>query len=508
MVAVSVLACGPVALAGAPHQFSWPYPNANLDNTRVAAGSTITSHNVDQLKKAWSFTLSGKALVSVSKTGTLVAGPVVVNGVVYLQDMHSNVYAVLLSSGQLLWKHIFDRPLLSGPGPNGVAVAHGFVYGTTPRSVFSLNATTGATIWRRADYLEKGQGTFGIQPQVANGVIYLGSQYGDAPGGGVILALRASTGAVLWRFKTVTGDEANVTSVGLGAGGVWETPLVGPDGSVSFGTGNPYQEVGAAFSHPERLLYTNSVVNLDAATGRLRWYYQGVANDFKDYDMQASPILARVKGSSVIVGGGKMGIVYEMDARTGRLIWKTPVGVHDGHDDDSLRALNHESTPKIPFTYEPGSIGGVLTNMAVDGNTVYVATCNIAFKFSKASAVIGSPGAHPASSGDVEALNLTTGKVEWDTRVDGLPLGAVTIDNDLVFTTLLQGKLLALSRRNGEVLRSIQLPRTTNATIAIAGNTVLVPPAVRSSDRPTRPRSSSPTRFPSRASTLSRRVHA
>ena len=475
MVAVSVLACGPVALAGAPHQFSWPYPNANLDNTRVAAGSTITSHNVDQLKKAWSFTLSGKALVSVSKTGTLVAGPVVVNGVVYLQDMHSNVYAVLLSSGQLLWKHIFDRPLLSGPGPNGVAVAHGFVYGTTPRSVFSLNATTGATIWRRADYLEKGQGTFGIQPQVANGVIYLGSQYGDAPGGGVILALRASTGAVLWRFKTVTGDEANVTSVGLGAGGVWETPLVGPDGSVSFGTGNPYQEVGAAFSHPERLLYTNSVVNLDAATGRLRWYYQGVANDFKDYDMQASPILARVKGSSVIVGGGKMGIVYEMDARTGRLIWKTPVGVHDGHDDDSLRALNHESTPKIPFTYEPGSIGGVLTNMAVDGNTVYVATCNIAFKFSKASAVIGSPGAHPASSGDVEALNLTTGKVEWDTRVDGLPLGAVTIDNDLVFTTLLQGKLLALSRRNGEVLRSIQLPRTTNATIAIAGNTVLVP---------------------------------
>ncbi len=104
-----------------------------------------------------------------------------------------------------------------------------------------------------------------------------------------------------------------------------------------------------------------------------------------------------------------------------------------------------------------------------------MATCNIAFKFSKASAVIGSPGAHPASSGDVEALNLTTGKVEWDTRVDGLPLGAVTVDNDLVFTTLLQGKLLALSRRNGEVLRSIQLPRTTNATIAIAGNTVLVP---------------------------------
>ena len=51
----------------------------------------------------------------------------------------------------------------------------------------------------------------------------------------------------------------------------------------------------------------------------------------------------------------------------------------------------------------------------------------------------------------------------------------MTVANDLVFTTLLQGKLLALSRRTGDVLRSIQLPRTTNATIAIAGGTVLVP---------------------------------
>lgn len=37
-------------------------------------------------------------------------------------------------------------------------------------------------------------------------------------------------------------------------------------------------------------------MNLDAATGKLRWYYQGVPNDFKDYDMQASPISASVNG--------------------------------------------------------------------------------------------------------------------------------------------------------------------------------------------------------------------
>jgi hypothetical protein len=46
----------------------------------------------------------------------------------------------------------------------------------------------------------------------------------------------------------------------------------------------------------------------------------------------------------------------------------------------------------------------------------------------------------------VEALNLTTGKVEWDTKVASPPLGAATVSNDLVFTTLVNGTLLALNR--------------------------------------------------------------
>ena len=52
-------------------------------------------------------------------------------------------------------------------------------------------------------------------------------------------------------------------------------------------------------------VYTDSDVNLDAATGKLRWYYQGVPNDFKDWDMETSPISASVNGVSVVVGSGK-----------------------------------------------------------------------------------------------------------------------------------------------------------------------------------------------------------
>jgi len=75
----------------------------------------------------------------------------------------------------------------------------------------------------------------------------------------------------------------------------------------------------------------------------------------------------------------------------------------------------------------------------------------------------------------VEALNLTTGKVQWRTTVKGLPLGAATVSNNLVFTTLLNGKLLALNRLTGTVVYETSLPRSTNSPISVAGNTVIVP---------------------------------
>ena len=76
---------------------------------------------------------------------------------------------------------------------------------------------------------------------------------------------------------------------------------------------------------------------------------------------------------------------------------------------------------------------------------------------------------------EIEALSMATGKVEWDTRVRTLPLGAATVSNDLVFTTLYNGELLALNRSTGAIVYQRKLPTSTNSPIAVAGNTVLVP---------------------------------
>ncbi len=452
---------------------SWPYPNGDLANTRNAPGSVITSANVSKLQEAWTFKLPASAVHSGPGYGAIAAVPIVAGGVVYLQDLSANVYAVDLATGKLKWEYQVNVPEESGPGPDGVAVASGVVYGETSTAAFALSAGTGKTIWIDKNLLNSGQGKFEIQPQVANGRVYLASAYGDGPGGGVLFALNAATGAVIWRFNTLLGPDQGVQNIGAGSGGAWETPLVGTDGSVTFGIGNPYQSAASAISDPSPQLYTDSDVNLNAATGKLRWYYQGLPNDFMDHDMQASPIATTIGGAAAIIGSGKLGFVYAMNASTGKLLWQTPVGKHSRSDLYPVEALEHKLALKAPYTILPGDFGGVLTNMALAGGTVYVATVDLPFNLPKLSDPLGDPIGN--GTGEIEALNVATGKVEWDTKVSQMPLGAMTVSNNLVFTTLLDGFLIALNRATGAIVYQHTLPAATNSPIAIAGNAVLVP---------------------------------
>ncbi|HEY6313479.1 MAG TPA: hypothetical protein VIY52_22115 [Streptosporangiaceae bacterium] len=71
------------------------------------------------------------------------------------------------------WEYTVNVPEKSGPGPDGVAVADGAVYEDTSTSVFALSAATGKTIWVDSSLLNSGQGAFEIQPQVADGRVYV-----------------------------------------------------------------------------------------------------------------------------------------------------------------------------------------------------------------------------------------------------------------------------------------------------------------------------------------------
>ena len=86
--------------------------------------------------------------------------------------------------------------------------------------------------------------------------------------------------------------------------------------------------------------------------------------------------------------------------------------------------------------------------MAVADGSVYVTTLDLPIVATTLGTVDGDK-AGGLPTGEVEALSLATGKVEWDVRVPTLPLGAATVSQDLVFTTLYTGELLALNRDYG-----------------------------------------------------------
>ena len=457
-----------VATAGTDPAPPWDSANGDLRNRRVATGSGITASNVRKLGVAWTMPLTASSIY-----GTFAANPVTdAHGVVYLQDLSSNVFAVDLHTGHRLWSRRYDSQDI---GPNGVVVTDGVVYGATAAFAFALDAKSGRELWRNASLVprsqQKGGGElangFGIdiQPQVADGRVYLST--GALLAGGIAYALDAKTGRTIWSFDTVT-DPVGDTIIG---GGAWNPPAIGPDGTVYLGTGNMYQPATVALKTPGRRLYTDSTLVLDGKTGKLKWFYQAVPNDFHDWDLQLSPVYTKSGGRDVVLEAGKMGYVYAMDAATGRLIWKTKVGVHNGHDHDGELAMRHALTVPSKFTVEPGIVGGVETNMAVADGVVYVPVANLASQWS-AKAGLGKAD-FGAGTGEMLALDVATGKVLWDTKLSQMADGDATVVNDLVFTTTFDGYLVALARKSGRIAWRQKLPAFTNAPIAIQDDTLI-----------------------------------
>jgi outer membrane protein assembly factor BamB len=436
----------------------WPSPNGDLYNARVAH-TTISSANVSKLSVAWSFQLTG-----AGANGRDFANPVVANGVAYVQDGASNVMAMQTSTGKLLWSHPYNSP---DYGPNGVTIANGKIYGVTASGVFALEASTGHQVWYDT-HLATGKARFDIPAQVAYGKVFVSSAL--TVGGGIIYALDADTGATIWSFQTVSdkiGQQLTAT-----AGGAWDAVMIGPDNSVYAGIGNPYLSQQEAQTTPSRELYTDSIVKLDQASGKLEWFYQAFPDDFHDWDLQISPIYTAVGGHPVVIAAGKGGVVFAFDPASGALIWKTAVGIHNGHDQDDQLALDGKLQLTPPYTLSPGEAGGVETNMAAADGVVYVPVVDLPTSYASATERVGTANfAHGA--GEMVAIDVASGRQLWATKLAQIPLGGATAANDLVFTTTLTGDLIALSIKDGSIAWTSHLPAGSNATLAIFGGTLL-----------------------------------
>ena len=460
----------------------WALPGGNLANTRDVA-STITSSNVSKLGVAWTVPLR----IPITHTdGAYATTPVVVNGVVYVQDLESNVMAISLATGKVLWRHAYNSP---NGGPDGVTVANGVVYGATNHAAVALSAATGAQLWSRTLTGNDHEG-IAMAPGYDHGTVYVSTVPANVtgqylPGGeGILWALNARTGAPEWSWNQVQDLWGN-PGVNSG-GGLWYTPSFDAQGNIYMGIANPGPLFGTkaypwGSSRPGPDLYTDSVVKLSPA-GKLLWYYQLTPHDLYDWDLQNSPVLSTVHGQPVVIDGGKAGILIELSAQTGKLLWKLPVGLHNGHDHDGLLTENAKPTSHISlprqFCLEPGVDGGIETQLASNGSTTFAAVNDLPAPIcgTGTGCSISESAAIEAvfkATGEIVAVNQDTGQIEWDTKLPSSPYGAAAVTNNVVFTTTFHGDLYALNAATGAILLKTPLSAGTNAPVTVDGAYVI-----------------------------------
>ncbi len=450
------------------------YPNANTSNTRYVGGP-IDSSSVSKLGVAWTLPLSAK-----SEYGSYSSAPVIANGVIYSQDLESNVQAISLKTGKVIWTKTYDSP---DQGPNGLVVQGGRVYGATTNAAFALDEKTGQQVWSVTLVRNEHEG-IDMAPGYHDGIVYVSTvpgsttQFYEGEGGGTLWALEGATGRRLWHFNTVPEDLWSSEDGHLNSGGgLWYTPAFDEHGYMYVGTGNPGPFPGTSqfpwgSSRPGPNLYTDSIVKLNASTGKLQWYYQLTPHDLYDRDLQDPPILADVGGRQVVIAAGKAGFVIALDAQSGKLLWKRSVGIHNGHDNDGLYAMRHEySKLHLPETVYPGLLGGVIAPMATNGSTVFVPVVNHSVTYTNQT----EPQESGPSTGELVALDTATGAVKWDRKLPSSAFGAATAVNDLVFATTFEGKLYAFDASSGATVWESQLPAGSNTGVAVDGDTLIAP---------------------------------
>lgn len=456
------------------------YPNGDLANTRSVSGPIDTT-TVKRLEEAWSLPIQGE-----SSFGSYASSPVMSKGVVYSQDLASNVQAIDQESGDVIWTKSYEQ---ADHGPNGVVVAEGLVMGATPTGAFALDQKTGKEKWS-VTLTRIPQEGIDMAPGYDDGVVYVStvpvnvSEFYGPGGVGTLWALDAKTGKKLWKFDTVPKDLWGHKEINSG-GGLWYTPAFDGKGSMYFGVGNAGPFPGTAkfpwgSSRPGPNLYTNSIVKMNAKTGKMDWYWQQLPHAVYDWDFQGPPILTKAGGKELVLAAGKSGIVVALDAKTGKPVWQRAVGKHNGHDDDNLLAMRGEYDKlKLPATVYPGALGGVIAPMSTDGEKVYVPVVNSPMVITSQEER-EEPG---PSSGEIVALDVKTGTVEWQHKFPtAFAFGFTTVVNDLVFTTTSDGKVHGFDTSSGRLAWQVSLPTGTNAGIMAEGDTLLAPAGLPSGE--------------------------
>jgi len=356
---------------------NWLLMNGDYGSLRYSKLTQINRSNVKDLRIVWALALGGMQDVGNNGPESQV-NPLIDNGFMYTTDGWGTVYKIDArhpNKGEFVW--VAD-PKVPHQGnvsrSRGIALWEDLVLANLPDGrVIAINSDKGNIVWDKAIATRNefgGRERFYTAPLVADGKVLIQNGAGDGGTRGWIAALDVRTGNELWRWYTIPkpGEPGSETwkddhsAWKTGGGGIWQTGSYDPVSNLYIvGTGNPYPIYDPQF-RPGDNLYTNSVVAINVATGKLAWHFQYTPNDSWDYDEAGVHLLydATIGGARRQVVGhfARNGFFYSIDRTNGRFI-KAEKYVNDlnwtkGIDPKTGRPLDYD--PKLDVQiYNPAA---------------------------------------------------------------------------------------------------------------------------------------------------------
>ncbi len=468
-----------VVSPAAPPAADWPAYNRTLAGDRFSPLAEIDRTNAAQLKAICSYTLP--------EVSSLQTGPIVVSGTMYFTT-ETRSYAIDAATCAEKWR--VERPLEK---PSVLAVHRGFAYldgrlfrGTSDAHVLALDAASGRTLWDYELDVKAPGMTMPMAPIAANGLVFIGNAGGDQTGvTGHVYALDAKDGKVAWRFDVVpaTGPARatwpNADRYPVTGGAFWTSfTLDAEPGVLYVPAGNPAPDFDLEARGGDNL-YTNAVIALDAATGRMLGYNQVVKGDNHDWDVNSPPALATTRGGRMIVASAnKDGLLSVLDRS------RPKAGAAPAVDADLSAALpllyqvptTTRENVDVPLSRDkavrfcPGITGGNEWNGAAFHptlNALYVGAVDwcATVQLEKTPTPppagqiwfgsAGRPAQDPpaGAKGWLTAFDADTGAVKWKFAAPKPVLAGVTpTAGGLVFSADLGGIIRAFDAESGTVL--------------------------------------------------------
>jgi alcohol dehydrogenase (cytochrome c) len=311
-----------------PEAGDWMTYRRTYDVQAFSPLREINRRTVERLRPVWAYT--------VRDNSRWVATPIVANGLMYIAEGSGRVLALDAVSGELVWQHVrtYPQDIASSeayPRHRGVGVFGDVVYFPTADSfLVALDARTGAQLWevKTGDY-KTGEG-HAHAPLVADGKVFIGNTGGDFAARGKFEAYDAANGTRLWTFYTVPrkGEPGYETWTEndrwppLGAA-AWNTASYDAElDLVYFSTGQPTPWTTASRG-PGDSLYSNTLLAVEADTGKLRWHFQLVPNDEWDRSAYEGMLVDLAVGGvqrKAVILTGKVGWGVVLDRATGEFL--------------------------------------------------------------------------------------------------------------------------------------------------------------------------------------------